>query len=460
MKIQLRIILIFSLFTILIVLAINSLQYYFVNENSFDDFYKRLEIRAIVAARTRFEEDQLNKNTYEDIRRQHLEILPREQEYFIPVTADGDLVINEELPYDEAFLRQALKTGQSRFRDDDIFYLAHLYADRSDENNVRYFLTVLSAKNEFLNDYLANLRTLILIGAMLTIIVSILFGIIFSKIILHPIRKIGTRMKTISANQLHLRIDDVEDTKDEISALVNSFNDMLNRLEVAFETQKNFISNASHELKTPLTSIIGESEYVLSKDRDVKEYKTALNTVLTQADRLRYLVDSLLHIAQTGFDGKGQAFQIIRMDEVIYNAKVHVDNIIPDNKIQFNPNLLPEDDTMLLVYGNADLLESAIINLLINACKYSDNKVVKLVLAASSSTLIIVIEDIGIGIPKDDMPYIYDPFFRASNTTDIHGYGIGLPLSRNIIRLHKGELHVESIERRGTKIRIELPLYK
>ena len=100
----------------------------------------------------------------------------------------------------------------------------------------------------------------------------------------------------------------------------------------------------------------------------------------------------------------------------------------------------------------------AIANVLNNACKYSHNKPVSLSIAASNQQVVIIIKDQGVGIPEDDIPFIYDPFYRASNTHFFKGYGIGLPLARNIIKQHNGLLSVSSILHTGTTVQIKLPL--
>lgn len=452
MKVQHRIILIFTSFTVAIVLLVSLMEYYFANQNTFEDFYKRLEIRAIVAAKARFEETEMAGNAYEEIRKLHLEKLVNEQEYFLPVDNLETGIAASGLKASKVFFDDALRYGKARYRKNNIFYLAYLYSDR----DVKH-IVVVSAKNELIEAYLDNLRRIIIISLVSTIIISLLAGISFSNYILRPLRAITQKMQEISAGRLHLRLATGKG-RDEISELSGTFNNMLDRLEATFETQKNFISNASHELNTPLTGIIGESEYALSKPRTAEVYTHSLNVILSEAERLRKITKSLLHLAQTGYSDKDHEFHRLRLDEIVYTAKETVDNIIPENKIYLNLGLMPEDQAKLIVNGDQQLLELAFVNILINACKYSSNQPVPVTIAATNLKLIIVVEDSGIGIPKEEIAYIYEPFFRASNTGKFNGYGIGLPLTRNIIRLHNGELEVTSEENVGTKIKITLPL--
>jgi len=452
MKIQYRIALIFAFLTSCIVLTVGLSAYYFANKNTFEDFYKRLEIRAIVAAKTIFDLHEADRNYYEELRRQHLEKLPYEREYFFSTDSLQQDIAQSGLRLPASFWEDVQRKGEARYRQHDMFYLAYLHSEGEQQQ-----IAVIGAKNEFIEAYLNNLLRVILISIVCTVLIAVLTGLWFSKLILRPVRLITQKMQHINASQLHLRLPSRQG-KDELAHLSATFNNMLDRLEATFETQKNFISNASHELNTPLTAIIGESEYTLSKDRTNQEYVHSLTVILSEAERLKKITNSLLQLAQTGYNGRTQEFELLRLDEIIYSVKDTVDNIIPGNKVFINLNLMPEDERKLLINGNQQLLELALVNIVINGCKYSSNAPVQVSIAAAQRKIMVIVEDQGIGIPPGEISYIYEPFFRASNTGKFNGYGIGLPLSRNIIRMHNGTLEVSSEEGVGTKIKITLPL--
>jgi signal transduction histidine kinase len=231
---------------------------------------------------------------------------------------------------------------------------------------------------------------------------------------------------------------------------------MLDRLETSFETQNNFVSNASHELRTPLTTIIGEAEIALSRSRNEEEYRQTLQVILKQSLRLQHLTHSLLQLAQSGFDGQKQEWGIIRVDELVWTVKKTVDEIEPDNQVKVTMHL-PDDELLVSVRGSQQLLNLALSNIVLNACKYSDNKSVLLTMTVSSGRVVIAIIDEGIGIPATELKHIFEPFFRASNTNKYRGYGIGLPLTHTIIRLHKGDINIQSQEARGTTVMLTLP---
>src|SRR5690606_37389541 len=134
------------------------------------------------------------------------------------------------------------------------------------------------------------------------------------------------------------------------------------------------------------------------------------------------------------------------------------EKIINNPKIIIDFSLLPESPERLKVKGNEQLLHLALSNIIGNACKYSNCQPVKVALGASDKEIIIVVKDSGIGIPDNELQYIYNPYFRASNTTNYEGYGIGLPLSRNIIHMHNGTLDVASVVNEGTTVQIRIPI--
>lgn len=454
MKVQTKIALFFTLINGALVLLLSFLVYYFTDSLSSKDFQKRVYLRATIAAKGQLEHKYKNDDLYNEFRKQHIEILPEQREYFIKLDDRQKVTKAEGLPLPASFYRQVMTAGKASYRKKEYFYSGILH--RSPAGN---YLVIASAKNELIREQLKNLRTILAAVFVFSTLLISLIGIAFSKKIFQSVRNIINKVKDISAHNLHLRLD-TEEGKDEITELASTFNNMLDRLETSFETQNNFVSNASHELSTPLTVIIGEAELSLSKERSAEETNKSLNVILSEAERLQHIIRSLLNLAQTGFNGMKQTWEVIRMDELIWSVKEEMDNINPENKVHIDYSLIPEDEDSLKVNGIEQLLKLALSNIILNGCKYSNNAPVIVALAASNNNLILIVKDRGVGIPAKEISYIYDPFFRASNTNAFKGYGIGLPLARNIIRMHKGNLLVDSKENIGTEVRITLPLSK
>jgi signal transduction histidine kinase len=454
MTIRNKILGLFIALTVSIILMMAAFAYFLINRQSFDDFYKRLEIRAYIAARARLTTDKDNSAAYAEIRNEHLERLPHEREYFIRLDTTGTATPDAGLkPLQKNFYDRIKAEGKATYRYRDTFYEGVLF-----ENEAGKYIVIVSASNVYGQQFMTELRRTLMICMAIAAVVVVTAGFFFSRYILQPVRTITSRVKDIRAHNLHLRLD-TPVSKDEMSELALTFNNMLDRLETAFETQNNFVSNASHELGTPLTAIIGEAELALNKQRPEEQYRQSLSVILKEAERLEHITKSLLSLAQTGFDGKKQHLEKIRTDELIFTVKETIDRINPENKVAIDYTMLPEEEDRLIILGNAQLLQLALSNIVQNACKYSDNRPASIALAATDKNNLIIIKDSGIGIPAQDMPFIYDPFYRASNTGGYKGYGIGLPLARNIIRLHGGNIIVNSWENEGTEIRITLPTY-
>ena len=455
MKIQTKTAILFTVLTATIFLILNITVYYFVKSFSNNDFEKRLELRSKITAKLNFEEDEISTEAFKEIKKQYLERLPQEEPFVFQlsdkkVMAPGDIPKEIPLKYINSVIANGGKTTyyENGFR----HFAGLLYKDEKGD-----FVVIESATNEYgrkMMQYLLFIKLFSLITATV-IIYSV--GVYFSKKTFKPIRDVINSVKRISEGNLHIRLKERE-SSDEIAELTSTFNQMLNRLETAFEIQNNFISNASHELRTPLTAIVGEADLALAKPRSIEEYQQSLHQIILQAEKLQQLTKGLLALAQTGFDGKRQLWEMIRIDQLIFDVKDNCDAIVPQNNIKIRFDNLPNNEEGISIKGNADLLKIAITNIVLNACKYSDNKEVTISLLINLQEAIIKIEDAGIGIPKEELKNIYDPFFRASNTKKYDGFGIGMPLSNNIIQLHKGSIAVQSSINVGTTVQISLPL--
>ncbi|MEC7263452.1 MAG: HAMP domain-containing sensor histidine kinase [Bacteroidota bacterium] len=453
MKIHYRIIyLLISVFFIY-TLLFSGFIYYSISNFAFTDFYKRLEIRAATTAKIQLDNPD-NASIIKEIRQEYLEKLPNQKDYIFPIKDNAIVLTDGQESLPEEFGNTLLNQGFGSFRKGSIFYSGIKYTTIKGAE----YIVVVSADNYFYSHHIAYLRNLLITSLLYALLLIVLVSMLISRTLVRPVQQIIKEVEMIGSENLHLRLR-LPKSKDSIRNLAQTFNDMLNRLETTFETQKNFVSNASHELNTPLTSIIGEADYALSKERDAEQYKESLTDILCEAEKLEQKTKALLLLAQTGFDGKSQKLARLRADQLILDVKETVQKLNANFKIGLDFSLLPENPEMLKVKGNFYLLHLALTNIVVNGCKYSNGQPVFIALGASDTHVVIVVRDSGIGIPEKEMPYIYDPYFRASNTSEYAGYGIGLPLSRNIILMHNGELQVTSVEGKGTSVKINLPIW-
>jgi signal transduction histidine kinase len=455
MKIQTKIALLFTILTSGIIVALSVFIYTFGSESVSNSFYHRLEVRADIVGHAALQESKSTTSIYYDIKERHLGDLPFEQHHIIK---NGEIEkarqLKERLPMPSAFYDNIVRKEPARFFKNDTSYVG-LNINQSGKT----IIILSSAVDLYGLEEIENLKKLLIVGFFISMIFVFTFGKLFSTQIFNPIRRIIRNVKGISAHNLHQRLE-VAGSKDEIDDLTHTFNDMLNRLEITFEIQNNFVSNASHEFRTPLTVISGEAQLGLSLEEIPPAAKTSFEVIYKEAGKLEHLANSMLKLAQTGFDGTKEQWSPIRVDELVLSVKEAVDKIIPDNQVDIDFNHLPEDEAKLTINGNQTLLTAALSNIVLNSCKYSDNKPVTIIISSDGTHSIVEIQDIGIGIPDREIAQIYVPFFRASNTERYKGFGIGLPLANNIIKKHNGTIAVDSQVGAGTSFKIHLPCSK
>ncbi len=450
MKIQTKITLVFFAISAAGLLLVHAAIFYFVSEFNFEDFFKRLESGANLSGQVHLHAGEKSA-AYRDIRNRYLGKLENERDYIIRLDAKGNPPMPRPLKLPEKFYDEALRLGKARHIEKNVFY-AGAYFNTPREK----FLVIVSASDPYGFQELAQLKKVQIVSFFVSILLTFLAGTFFSRFIMKPVRGIIKSVKNISANNLHSRLDEWSGT-DEIAELVQTFNNMLTRLETSFETQNNFVSNASHELRTPLSIITAETELLLSRGSLAPEAAASAKTVLAEAGKLEQILQSLLGLAQSGFDGKKQNWQQVRADELVIEVINSVKKIEPTSVIRLDLSELPQDASRLYTTGNINLLQLALSNIVLNACKYSGNQPVAIRVTVTEKHIVISVTDTGIGIPRDEQQHIFEPFFRGSNAASFEGYGIGLPLTLNIIRLHKGTIGIRSEENIGTEMQLVLP---
>ena len=306
---------------------------------------------------------------------------------------------------------------------------------------------------------LAKLKTLkytLIIGFSIAILLTLIAGILFSKKALQPVSEMIDKVKVITATSLDLRVQE-GNGKDEMSELATTFNQMLDRIEKSFDSQKQFVSNISHELRTPISTIITELELSGTKTRTPEEYKTIIALTLNDARKLSKLSTGLLDMARASYDQTEIAFKELRLDELLLDARQQVLKSNTDYHINIIFEREIENDRYVSALGNEYLLKVAFSNLMENACKFSENHQSTVAISFHNTITILRFADTGIGIPPDEIPYIFNSFYRGTNKTYTSGNGIGLSLADKIIKLHKGNISVVSYIDEGTTFTVELP---
>jgi len=304
-----------------------------------------------------------------------------------------------------------------------------------------------------------NLRELLFIlstSFFTGFIIAIIIGYVFSRRLLAPLSKIANEVKEISAYNLTRRIK-TGSTHDEWFYLSDTFNQLLNRMQESFELQQRFISNASHELSTPLTSISSQLEIALQRERMADEYKKVMQSIYQDIQQMGKLTHILLELAKASGSKGGIEIRSIRMDEIILRLPSEIAKIDKAYYVLPEFNELPADEDRLLVLGNEELLFTAIKNIALNACKYSGNQQAIISLNADEKEITVSIRNTGTGIPAGEIENIFEPFYRMGENRTAGGFGLGLSLAKKIINLHRGEITVYSKPGEETIFTIHLP---
>jgi two-component system, OmpR family, sensor histidine kinase ArlS len=296
----------------------------------------------------------------------------------------------------------------------------------------------------------------ILIGSILAaMMLTALVGYWFSKGLVRPIQEIIHEVNDISSGNLSHRIP-TEASGDELSQLADTFNGLLERLEGAFDMQRTFVSNASHELATPLTSISSQLEVVLQKEREPGEYKEVLVSIHDDVIQLRHLTHSLLEMARADTSG-GIALSEVRVDEILLKVTSEMKKISARYRVMLEFGEFPEEEKDCVVFGSTDLLHSALRNMVENACKYADDKTAVVYLSYEDHYVIVRISNRGNLIAEADIQHLFQPFYRGTNARGFSGFGLGLALAKGITRMHKGNIQVQSVPGEGTVFTWQLP---
>jgi signal transduction histidine kinase len=280
-------------------------------------------------------------------------------------------------------------------------------------------------------------------------------GWIYAGRVLQPISNIVDEVSKISETNLNRRVEE-GNKNDELGRLAQTFNKMLDRLEDAFTAQKHFISNASHEIKTPITVMRGQIDVALLQDRDRPYYISVLESLAKILKGLNELSSRLLMLAHSTASITDRVFSPIRIDDVIWETKVELLNAHGEYNVDV---MLDKElaDKPLTIAGDEQLLKVAILNLLDNGCKYSPNHTVCVSLSyEDDNCLSLSFVNTGLPISTGDLQRIFEPFFRSAGNSSSKGFGIGLSLTASIVKLHGGVISVSSTQD-STEFVVKLP---
>jgi signal transduction histidine kinase len=287
---------------------------------------------------------------------------------------------------------------------------------------------------------LNELRWIMIIVSLIAIICAGLFSFFYVIYVTKPLVKLSLQMRHLNESNLNEKFDaGNKGPKDnELTQIAANFNAMRERLIKSFDMQKSFVHHASHELRTPLAVMLSQTESALRKDLTPAEAKAVLQSLKEDQQEMIELTNSLLLLSQYEQSDFSRDWQLIRLDEVLYDTIEMIKRMFKNINISIEFEEVPDDELKLSIKGNEILLRSAFRNLIKNAYQYSEDKTVVIIISCNDNAIDIHFNNKGKLVSESERPQLFVPFFRSITFQHKKGFGLGLSIVRRIVSLHKG----------------------
>ena len=300
------------------------------------------------------------------------------------------------------------------------------------------------------------LRRVWIIVAM-AVVIAAAIGYVLARQSIKPVRQITDAARRVRSTTLHERIAPAG-LPAELSDLAATFNEMLDRLEEAFTRLSQFSADIAHELRTPVNNLRGEAEVALSKARTPTEYRHALESSLEESDRLSRTIESLLFLARAENPATQVRRERVDLAQELERAREFYEPVAGEKEITLTLNGAGAPIEAAL---DRTLVQRAIYNLLDNALAHTPSGGrIALSLAQSDGRVTVSVRDTGCGIPEEQLPRVFDRFYRCdkSRTAGAGGAGLGLSIVQSIVKLHGGSARIASPPGGGTEVALTFPV--
>jgi signal transduction histidine kinase len=413
------------------------------------EFRDRLREEAHTSAKVMFGKEDISPDLLKLLDKNQMTVLNQEE---IIIYDNNDKIVYESgtdyLTIEPATLKEIRAKKELCFQQGEREVLGSIF-NNGDGNLV----IVASALDKYGLSELHNLGLMLAFGGFSMVVIVCIAGWFYAGRALKPIQKIIKKVDSIGASRLNLRLDEGNKT-DEIAQLSLRFNQMLDRLENAFKLQRSFVSHASHELRTPLTAITGQIQVSLLAEDNPQELKNMIHSVLEDVQQLNRLTNNLLEMTSIDSDDTQINFSLVNVAELVWQVREVLLKKNPHYQVittlDENPDLLPE------VRANEALLYTVLLNLMENGVKFSPEHLVEIKFQINKKELVLSFHNDGSFIPEKEISQIFEPFRRGSNSRNIKGHGVGLSLTQKIVKLHRGNITVESTKEGGTTFTLSL----
>jgi len=342
-----------------------------------------------------------------------------------------------------------------------------------EKNHINKIVQVASSLED-VEDALNTLLLILIIAVPLALLVASLGGQFLASKALKPVDHITQTARMITSQNLNQRINPPK-VKDEISRLVETLNEMISRLDRSFRQVKQFSTDASHELKTPLTILKGEVEVALRKERVPHEYEQVLKSNLEEINRMSQIVEDLLLLSRADSGEIRLNKEDMNLNEILNELVAHVNVLAQSKNLRIETSNHHEE---IHIFGDPLRIRALFLNLIENGIKYTEEGG-SIHILLTKDTLVqdgkqsgraqgeqeefvkVIVSDTGIGIAREDQERIFDRFFRVdkARSREQGGSGLGLSICKWIVEAHRGKIEVESELGKGSSFIIKLPIF-
>ena len=324
------------------------------------------------------------------------------------------------------------------------------------ENNLYFIITYSNASS--IERVVSSLIKMLLMVSMWVMIAAIIASYFISERTVRPLRFISKAAKSFSSGDFGVRVPVIGN--DEIAELAITFNNMAFSLEKIDDSRRSFISNVAHDLRSPLTTIIGFIDGILDGTIPADRTDYYLKIVNSEVKRLSRLVNQLLDITRIESGERKFDFKPFDICELTKQILISFEQRINKKQLDVEFNC-PEEKEIVL--GDIDAINQVIYNIIDNAIKFSyDNGLLKFSIFEADKNIVLSIYNTGIGVKDDDIPYLFDRFYKAdkSRGKDKTGVGLGMYIAKTIIDVHEGKIEVKSKYEEYCEFIISLKKYK
>jgi heavy metal sensor kinase len=328
-----------------------------------------------------------------------------------------------------------------------------VYSKRVPRHRGSFQLMVITSLDR-LYESLSELRGLLLLIVPISVLAAALGGWFMARRALRPVRQITSTAAAISSTSLNRRVP-VGTSADELSELANTFNEMIARIDATFRSMQQFVADASHDLRTPLTVVQMELELLLMGNKSGQDTHDALERSLIEIDRLNRLAADLLLLARADAQQLTLNRRAFRLDELLMECIGQLKGLAEARQVAFHIDI----DQPVEIEADEVLLRRAIVNVVDNALTFSPPySSVRIHLQPEERRVRIDIVDTGSGIPEAELPRIFDRFHRGDTARSTKGTGLGLAIVRAVVEAHAGTVSAQSMLGSGTTITFLLPV--